>query len=116
MQRDARLYFPWFRRDPQGIRAGEPALDDREIQLEVTERLKAEGAWQSLLADVLSRDLAARIAAATIEVVLVSSATSPGREPAAALAVDAGRRFLVLPMEFPARRDTLLALLCGPEA
>jgi pimeloyl-ACP methyl ester carboxylesterase len=116
MQRDARLYFPWFRRDPQGMRAGEPALDDREIQMEVTERLKSEGAWQPLLADALSRDLAAGMAAAAVDIVLACPATSPWRERAAVLAANAGRRFLVLPTEPPGRRDTLLALLCGPDA
>jgi pimeloyl-ACP methyl ester carboxylesterase len=116
MQRDARLYFPWFRRNPQGMRAGEPALDDREIQMEVTERLKSEGAWQLLLADAVSQDLAAGMAAAAVDVVLACPATSPWRERAAALAANAGRRFLVLPTERPARRDTLLALLCGPDA
>lgn len=114
MQRDARLYFPWFRRDPQGMRAGEPSLDDREIQLEVTERLKSAGAWQPLLADALSHDLKAGIAAAA-EVVLASPATSPWQERVAALAADTGRRFLLLPTESLARRDALLALF-GPPA
>jgi pimeloyl-ACP methyl ester carboxylesterase len=116
MQRDARLYFPWFRRDPEDMRTGEPALDDREIQLEVTERLKAEGAWQRLQADVLSQDLAAAVSAAAVEVVLASSPTSPWRERVAVLAADTGRRFVVLPTAVPARRDTLLALFAAAEA
>lgn len=116
MQRDARLYFPWFRRDPQGMRAGEPALDDREIQMEVTERLKSEGAWQPLLADAVSRDLAAGIAAVAVDVVLACPATSPWRERAAVLAANAGRRFFVLPTDPPGWRDMLLTLLCGPDA
>lgn len=116
MQRDARLYFPWFRRDAEGMLAGEPALDEREIQLEVTERLKAEGAWQRLLADVLSQDLAAAIAAVSAEVVLASLATSPWQQRVATLATDTGFRLLVLPTGFPARRDALLALLCSPDA
>lgn len=111
MLRDARLYFPWFRRDPSGLRTGEPSLDDRQIQLEVTERLKAEGAWQPLLADALSQDVAAGMAATPVEVVLAGLATSPWRERVVALAADTGRQVLILPMEFPARSDALLALI-----
>lgn len=116
MQRDARLFFPWFRRDPEGMRTGAPALDDREIQLEVTERLKSAGAWQSLLADAVSHDLMAGISAIPVKVVLACPATSPWRERAAALAADAGRPFVVLPTALPAQRDALLAMFRAPEA
>jgi len=51
--RDARLFRPWFRRDRGGIRHDEPDLDDRGIQLEVRELLRANGTWQALLRDVL---------------------------------------------------------------
>jgi pimeloyl-ACP methyl ester carboxylesterase len=115
MQRDARLYFPWFRRDPQGVRPGEPALDDREIQLEVTERLKSEGAWQLLLADAVTQDLAAGIAAAAVDIALACPATSPWQERAVVLAANTDRRFLVLPTERPDWRDALLAVLYGPD-
>jgi pimeloyl-ACP methyl ester carboxylesterase len=115
MQRDARLYFPWFRRDPSGIREGEPDLDARGIQLEVTERLKAEGAWQSLLADALSPGIEVRITAAGIEPVLVSTARSPWRKRLVALAAEPGWPCALLSAEPSASCAALLALLSGPD-
>ena len=53
MVRDGRLFSPWFRRDPAGIRAGEPDLDDRRIHDEVRDLLRAGGAWQPLMRDLL---------------------------------------------------------------
>ncbi len=59
--RDGRLYFPWFRRDQAAIRWQEPALDERALQAEVTDLLKADGHWQALLREVLDYDLAAAL-------------------------------------------------------
>ena len=51
--RDSRLFSPWFRREPAGIRPGEPDLDDARIQRDVRDLLRANGAWQALLRDAL---------------------------------------------------------------
>ncbi len=51
--RDSRLYSPWFRRNPSGIRPGEPDLGDGAIHREVHDLLRANGAWQALLRDAL---------------------------------------------------------------
>ncbi len=51
--RDSRLYSPWFRRESAGIRPGAPDLDEERIHGEVRELLRANGAWQALLRDVL---------------------------------------------------------------
>jgi pimeloyl-ACP methyl ester carboxylesterase len=51
--RDSRLFSPWFRREPAAIRPGEPDLDDVQIHREVRDLLRANGAWQALLRDVL---------------------------------------------------------------
>ncbi len=54
--RDSRLFAPWFRRESGAIRPGEPDLDEVGIQREVRELLRANGAWQALLGDVLEYD------------------------------------------------------------
>ncbi|MBL8200064.1 MAG: alpha/beta hydrolase [Chromatiales bacterium] len=54
MVRDGRLFSPWFRREHAGIRPGEPDLDDRRIQRDVGDLLRANGTWQALLRDVLT--------------------------------------------------------------
>ncbi len=77
MVRDSRMYFPWFRRDRTGIRWQEPELDDRRIQLEVTEYLKAEGAWQEMLRDQLDYPLLAKLATCRNKVILCASPRSP---------------------------------------
>ncbi len=53
MARDGRLFTPWFRRERGGIRHDEPDLDDHHIQREVTDLLRSNGAWQTLLRDAL---------------------------------------------------------------
>lgn len=53
MVRDGRLFSPWFRRTHAGIRPGEPDLDDRRIQSDVRDLLRANGTWQALLRDTL---------------------------------------------------------------
>jgi len=77
MVRDSRLYFPWFRRDQAGILWQEPELDDRRIQLEVTEYLKAEGAWQAMLRDQLEYPLLDKLTACRDKVTLCASPRSP---------------------------------------
>jgi hypothetical protein len=51
--RDSRLFSPWFRRGPAGIRPGEPDLDDAHIHRDVRDLLRANGAWQALVRDAL---------------------------------------------------------------
>lgn len=111
MVRDGRLYFPWFRRDQQGIRRGEPDLDDQRIQLEVTEYLKAEGAWQSLRADALDYPLGAGLAAARGCTAVAAVASGPWYGAAAALAESSGCRFHPLPEGAARQAAALLALL-----
>jgi pimeloyl-ACP methyl ester carboxylesterase len=96
--RDGRLYFPWFRRDQQGIRWLEPDLDERGIQRDVTELLKADGAWQALLADVWRQSVPDRLAASGRAscTTLCSAASSPWRLLAAAAAAAANCRFVAL--------------------
>jgi len=53
MVRDGRLFTPWFRRNGASIRPGEPDLDDRRIQRDVLDLLRANGTWQALLGDAL---------------------------------------------------------------
>ena len=113
MLRDGRLFFPWFRRDPQSIRPGEPELDNRRLQLEVTERLKAEGSWQPLLASALVQNIAEKLATLEAEVALAASAASPWYAGAAAVAVGAGRRFVALPPEPAHQRRAIAALFAG---
>ena len=114
MLRDGRLYFPWFRRDPQGIRPGEPDLDNHRLQLEVTARLMAEGSWQPLLADALAQDLAAQLAGLDAEVILCAPHSSPWYEGAAALAARTGRQFRRLPPEPGHQRQVIASLFAGP--
>lgn len=58
--RDGRLFSPWFRRERPGIRPGEPDLDEARLQQDVTDLLRANGAWQALLRDTLVPPPAAR--------------------------------------------------------
>lgn len=54
MVRDSRLFTPWFRRERAGIRRDEPDLDNQRIQREVSNLLRANGAWQAVLRDALA--------------------------------------------------------------
>lgn len=54
LARDSRLFSPWFRRGAAGRRPGEPDLDDRGIHADVRDLIRANGAWQALLRDLLS--------------------------------------------------------------
>ncbi len=78
MVRDGRLFAPWFRRDREGIRWCEPQLDDERIQLEVAEYLKAEGAWQALLASELEYPLQQQLTSLQVPVTIDYSAEYPG--------------------------------------
>lgn len=77
MARDSRLYFPWFQRDQAGILWRKPELDDRRIQLEVTEYLKADGAWQQLLHSQLAYPLRDALKARPEGVALCAARQSP---------------------------------------
>ena len=77
MVRDGRLYFPWFQRDQAGIRWQEPELDDRRIQLEVTEFLKSDGAWQTLLDEQLEYPLSEALQVCGDKAIVCGSSSSP---------------------------------------
>lgn len=78
MVRDGRLFAPWFQRDRAGIRWCEPQLDNDRIQLEVTEYLKAEGAWQALLDSQLDYPLKERLAELQVPVQINYTDQYPG--------------------------------------
>lgn len=91
MVRDGRLFFPWFQRDSAGIRWEEPELDDRRVQVEVTELLKADGAWQRLLRDSLEFPLRAQLQrASSRSVPVLTAASRPWQDMTRALAQDLG--------------------------
>ncbi len=48
MIRDGHLFAPWFDRRRVAILPGEPAVDPRQLQVELTELLKALGVWRDL--------------------------------------------------------------------
>jgi len=77
MVRDSRLYFPWFRRDQAGIVWQEPDLDDRRIQLEVTEYLKADGAWQKMLQNQLDYPLQDKLVVHRDKITVYASPKNP---------------------------------------
>lgn len=103
MVRDARLFHPWFERSQTGIRWTEPRLDDREIHLEVRERLRANGHWQALERDQFDADLMSQAAALNLTLVSCAAADGPWRSAARELAENSARGVYV---ELPAaRRD-----------
>lgn len=53
MVRDGRLFYPWFQRERAAIRRGEPDLDEHRLHADVVDLLRAQGAWQALLARML---------------------------------------------------------------
>jgi len=86
MVRDSRLYFPWFRRDRIGIRWHEPQLDLQEIQREVTDFLKADGAWQQLVTDQFHYPLLEQLSSASQQTTICASPQSPWSEASAEFA------------------------------
>jgi hypothetical protein len=109
--RDSRLFFPWFRRGRTGIRHVEPDLDECRLQRELVDLLRASGAWQRLLVDVLDYPLATVLHRQAADTVL---GTTPGcgwrgATQAAAREVPGLRLY-----ELPATpEDWLPALLAG---
>lgn len=75
--RDSRLFYPWFRRTPEGIRWAEPDLDLQRLTLEVREMLSAEGHWQALTRDAMDYPAGERISALTVPVYVLISADNP---------------------------------------
>lgn len=54
MVRDGRLFNPWFRRQHSAAIPGEPELDNADIHRDVRDLLRANGAWQPLLGQILA--------------------------------------------------------------
>ncbi len=82
--RDGRLFHPWFRRTPAGIRWIEPDLDLNRLTLEVREMLTAEGHWQALARDALDYPAAERINELAVPVYVLITADNPtGKQLAA---------------------------------
>jgi pimeloyl-ACP methyl ester carboxylesterase len=108
MVRDGRLFFPWFQRDPSAILWSAPDLDDQGIQLEVTEYLKADGAWQTLLSDQLNYPLIDRWSASRVAAVLCAAPGSLWHDMTRRAAEQCGLPFQPLP-EDPAEWGSLIA-------
>ncbi len=62
MLRDGRLFFPWFERRNDHARHIEPDLGLPRLQSELVDVLRAEGAWQKLLAATLDYPTVAMLA------------------------------------------------------
>lgn len=86
MVRDGRLFFPWFRREPDGIIWTEADLDPASVQLGVREHLTADGAWQKLRLEQLDCDPVRLLAACPIPVVLAAEPSHPLHEAIKSLA------------------------------
>ncbi|MDJ0928290.1 MAG: alpha/beta fold hydrolase [Gammaproteobacteria bacterium] len=86
MQRDGRLFYPWFKRVPASIRWTEPDLDNDRLMLEVRERLKSDGHWQALARSQLSYPAADALATLEHPAVACAGAGSPVHAAAQALA------------------------------
>jgi pimeloyl-ACP methyl ester carboxylesterase len=103
MLRDARLFFPWFEPAHRNALDGTPELDPERIQLELTELLKAEGAWQNLASEALAYDARRALQGLGATAVLGASAGRGWIEPTrAAAALAPGLRFVACPAD-PAR-------------
>ena len=86
MVRDGRLFFPWFRRHPDGIIWTEADLDPAAVQLVVREHLTADGAWQKLRLEQLDCDPVRLLAACPVPVVLAADRSHPLHDPIKSLA------------------------------
>jgi len=54
MVRDSRLFWPWYNRTISGIIEGTPDLEEKQLDIEVTELIRSEGFWQQTMADQLT--------------------------------------------------------------
>ncbi len=54
MVRDSRLFWPWYNRTISGIIKGTPDLEEKQLDIEVTELIRSEGCWQKTMADQLA--------------------------------------------------------------
>lgn len=77
MVRDGRLFFPWFRRNPEGIVWTQADLDPAAVQLSVREHLTADGAWQKLQLEQLDSNPVRLLAACPIPVVMAANRSHP---------------------------------------
>jgi pimeloyl-ACP methyl ester carboxylesterase len=109
MVRDGRLYFPWFQRDQAGILWRKPDLDERQIQAEVTDYLKADGAWQQLLHSQLAYSLREQLAAGRDGVMLCASRQSPWFESTETIGKKAKLPFTILDGDRDAWGDQIAA-------
>ena len=54
MVRDSRLFWPWYNRTISGIIEGTPDLEEKQLDIEVTELIRSEGYWQHTIKDQLT--------------------------------------------------------------
>jgi len=112
MVRDARLFHPWFDRSQAGIRWVEPRLDEAEIQLEVRERLRSNGYWQSLCRDQLDAGMVERAGELSLPLISCATADGPWQPAARELAGSVARgSYVELPASRSAWRETLAAAM-----
>lgn len=86
MTRDARLYFPWFRRDRESVRWLEPRLDEEELTVATRERLVSDGHWQDLLRSALHYPAVEQLGKIGLPVTICAEKSSPYRTSASSLA------------------------------
>jgi pimeloyl-ACP methyl ester carboxylesterase len=110
MLRDGRLYFPWYDRTRPGMRRGRPDLDERRLQLELLDLLRASGCWQPLLSDALSYPIIETLSGLKAATIVGASPDSAWRGPTRAAAAAAQARFADLA---PDPADWLPAMLAG---
>lgn len=110
MVRDARLFYPWFQRDREGIRWIEPSLDENSLNVEARDLLASEGVWQQLVADYLNYPLQQSLEDLGVAARLCATAASPCKGALAALAENGPHlKFVSLPSDIREWSQTLPA-------
>ena len=77
MVRDSKLFWPWYNRTISGIIGGNPNLDEKQLDIEVTELIRSDLSWRETTSDLLQYPIRDSLSDIEVPIIICGRSSHP---------------------------------------
>ena len=77
MVRDSKLFWPWYNRSISGIIEGSPNLDEKQLDIEVTELIRSDLSWRETTSDLLQYPIRDSLSEIELPIIICGRSSHP---------------------------------------
>jgi hypothetical protein len=77
MVRDSKLFWPWYNRSISGIIGGNPNLDEKQLDIEVTELIRSDLSWRETTSDLLQYPIRDSLSDIEVPIIICGRSSHP---------------------------------------